>query len=413
MDIGKIKSDMEKMKDFLGEGERKILGLDSRPTHVMEKMANESNLTETMSPVGSVGSINLAPLQRMQDRKDAKPYQGKESDAELIFNFESIMDAQRLYDFFVNTALLEPGEIRLEAISGQFSVHFAPHVCVVKPDLIQAAMVAYYERLGEGDEETYEDLADAIMGVLGEGVELGEAKKTYVIRVAKYFRGAGSKDARVVEAKDEEEAIKKAAKILKMKPSYLEVEKVFEDVELDEAKEFIVKHDMRKYRPSTWGASYKEPFGPHNKGRIVKAESERNAIEIFAKKFKLNPFYLEAMPATSSNKKDAMKLDEGKKIEVKNAPEGWKSRNPFHDKKTGKFLKIGGKNSKVVISFGASKKVPNVKVEDTVLWNENHMDGIELAKVLKKYVDGDEISEDDANSMLGAIKNIEKRVAGE
>ena len=82
-----------------------------------------------------------------------------------------------------------------------------------------------------------------------------------------------------------------------------------ENIELDEG-EFVVKYNFRVYQPKTWGASYRGPFGDKNQGRLVVAKNDREAIEIFAKKFRLNPAYLEAEPVNASNKKRAMELDE-------------------------------------------------------------------------------------------------------
>lgn len=68
-----------------------------------------------------------------------------------------------------------------------------------------------------------------------EDVELDEAKKSYHVRVKKYFRGIGDL-GRVVKANSEKEAIKIGAKIMKKKPSYLDAQLVeAEDGELDEA----------------------------------------------------------------------------------------------------------------------------------------------------------------------------------
>lgn len=83
-----------------------------------------------------------------------------------------------------------------------------------------------------------------------------------------------------------------------------------DDLELSEEKEFIVKHDDRKYQPSSWNASYRHRFGDRNQGRIVKASDEKEAIKIMSDKFNLNSFYLVAEPATDKNKKGAKGIDE-------------------------------------------------------------------------------------------------------
>jgi len=73
---------------------------------------------------------------------------------------------------------------------------------------------------------------------VAEGI-LDEAKKTYVVNVKKYFRGITDRGA-VVKARSEKEAIAKAAKQLGKKPSYLEIENVYEDVEMNEGETLFI-----------------------------------------------------------------------------------------------------------------------------------------------------------------------------
>jgi len=126
-----------------------------------------------------MGSQTLTPLARMQDKKTLYPWAGKESDSELAFNFEDIMDAQSLYDFVLNTGLVEAGEVRMHVSGHQTSVHFAPHVMVIKPEVIQAALMAYEEFMEEDDDnyEAYEAIADEIEGYLEERTKVSGAPK--------------------------------------------------------------------------------------------------------------------------------------------------------------------------------------------------------------------------------------------
>lgn len=109
-------------------------------------------------------SQELTPLgpQRSVDAKTLKPYQGKESDAEIMFNFEDWEDAQILYDFIIESGLLVPGEIVLRHTEGQTGVHFAPHVLVMKPDVIHAAMLAYQDVVLEDSSEVFNEITDGI-----------------------------------------------------------------------------------------------------------------------------------------------------------------------------------------------------------------------------------------------------------
>lgn len=89
------------------------------------------------------------------------PIQGKDSDSELIFRFEDYEDAEDMYYFFVESKLLEPGEVVLRDIEGQHSVAFMPHVIVTKPEIIEAALLVYEDQLvleDEEDEEAFEAL---------------------------------------------------------------------------------------------------------------------------------------------------------------------------------------------------------------------------------------------------------------
>jgi hypothetical protein len=72
------------------------------------------------------------------------------------------------------------------------------------------------------------------------------------------------------------------------------------------SNDYVVKHDFRKFSPSLWGANYKKPFGDENQGRLVKARNEDEAKKKFAKKYRLNSFYLTVELATTKNRKKAL-----------------------------------------------------------------------------------------------------------
>jgi len=90
------------------------------------------------------------------------PIQGKDSDSELVFFFENPNDAADLYAFVVDSKLLEAGEVMYREIEGQYSVAFMPHVIVQKPDVIQAALLAYEEQMEFEDEEAEEEFESLI-----------------------------------------------------------------------------------------------------------------------------------------------------------------------------------------------------------------------------------------------------------
>lgn len=171
--VGKNNALLGDLDGCLSEAERKLLGFAADDSRDRAMRARAEQLVEDDIATNQ----QHLPLShtRSTDRKDLRPWQGKESDAEIMFNFESLTDAQDLYDFVLETQLVTPGEIKLkvhgEGAGAQYSVHFASNVLVQKPEVIQAAMIAYQDQLGEGEEEAYEDLAQDVDTVLAERAE--------------------------------------------------------------------------------------------------------------------------------------------------------------------------------------------------------------------------------------------------
>jgi len=172
LDMNELRKMAEKVDRILTPEERKFMGFDpSNDVEVLEKRVR--NLVE--SDLGQ--SVTLQPLVRMMGKKALYPWYGKESDSEIVFNFENIMDAQYLYDFIINLGLLEPGEIKLKIIENQVSVHFMSHVLVTKPEVIQAAMLAYYENLEESSVPVFNALAEDIAELIDERIKVSGAPK--------------------------------------------------------------------------------------------------------------------------------------------------------------------------------------------------------------------------------------------
>lgn len=92
------------------------------------------------------------------------PVQGIESDGEVMLSFENWEDAQTLYSFLIESGLVVPGEIKLTHVEGQNTVHFFPEVCINKPEVLQAALVAYEDLVVEEDEneDEYWSLAEEV-----------------------------------------------------------------------------------------------------------------------------------------------------------------------------------------------------------------------------------------------------------
>jgi hypothetical protein len=130
---------------------------------ILRKGAARSIAEDTIA--ASQQLTQLSPA-RSVDRKDMRPWQGKESDGEIMFNFESAMDAQDLYDFVLETGLVTPGEVKLHMSEHQTSVHFAPSVLVQKPEVIQMAIMSYQDQATEESFEALEALAEDIEEIL-------------------------------------------------------------------------------------------------------------------------------------------------------------------------------------------------------------------------------------------------------
>lgn len=89
--------------------------------------------------------------------------------------------------------------------------------------------------MNEAVESTGAEAGYCFSDAIAEDVELDEGKKQFLVNVTKYFRGLGDQ-GRIVTAKNEKEAIQMVAKMLKRKPSYLEVVQSWaEGVEPDDA----------------------------------------------------------------------------------------------------------------------------------------------------------------------------------
>lgn len=173
LDMNEIKKMAEKVDGIVTSDERAILGLDPKDDTVMRERAKqlmENDIAQSQS---------LTPLIRMVGKKTLFPWQGKESDSELAFNFENVMDAQDLHDFVINAGLVEPGEVKLHVSEHQVSVHFTSGVMVNKPEVIQAALLAYYDFIEDTEEndEAMESLVHDLDKILVERTKISGAPK--------------------------------------------------------------------------------------------------------------------------------------------------------------------------------------------------------------------------------------------
>jgi hypothetical protein len=159
--VGQLNESLAEIAGCLSESEQRMLGI--RPNTSQDAVLRHGAARAIAEDAMTVSQQHV-PLSktRSTDRKDLRAWQGKESDGELMFNFESAMDAQDLYDFVLETGLLTPGEVKLHMSEHQTSVHFAPSVLVQKPEIIQMALLSYHE---QATEESIADMADLVEDV--------------------------------------------------------------------------------------------------------------------------------------------------------------------------------------------------------------------------------------------------------
>jgi hypothetical protein len=99
------------------------------------------------------------------------PFHNRVSDDEIVFFFEDREDAESLYNFYIESGLLEAGEVTLRNDGGQSSVAFMPHVAIQKPEMLHAALLAYEDQMyfdSVEDEATFEEFIGDFTDILME-----------------------------------------------------------------------------------------------------------------------------------------------------------------------------------------------------------------------------------------------------
>ncbi len=91
----------------------------------------------------------------------------KRADDDFVIAFEDAFDAKRLYSFIVESGLASPGEVILDDVEDGYNVTFSASVVLHKPEVVRAAISAYYDRMDESEDGMYEDA----MEMLGEPIE--------------------------------------------------------------------------------------------------------------------------------------------------------------------------------------------------------------------------------------------------
>ncbi|MEJ2293647.1 MAG: hypothetical protein P8Y23_02655, partial [Candidatus Lokiarchaeota archaeon] len=107
---------------------------------------------------------------------------------ELVFVFEDEEDAVDMYSFFVESKFLDVGEIVLRNVNEEHTVSFNSNVITMKPELIQAALLAYEDRLYVETEDELKAFEDVIEGL----TDLLEASGTRTSGAPKRKKGMGN-----------------------------------------------------------------------------------------------------------------------------------------------------------------------------------------------------------------------------
>jgi|GEM_PF-5268236 len=163
-----MERDLQATREILGRAERRAVGFCedvepdySRPDPI-EEMALKSMQMLGVPPFADVeGTPKLNP-----------PVKTKYSDAEIMFRFESRMDAEMLYSWIIENGLLAEGEIVLTMEGIEYMLHVMPHVWMAKPEVFQAIMIAYDELLYDTPEQSA-----AFEAFCEDLTVLGEAKR--------------------------------------------------------------------------------------------------------------------------------------------------------------------------------------------------------------------------------------------
>ncbi len=164
---------MKKAEGAFSDQEKKLLGIGAPDEH-----AKRADLRKEFISKGVANGVMTEAV---------RPLQGKESDSDIRFYFEDWEDAQTLYDVVLDTGLVVPGEVKIKHIEGQNIVLFASSVPILKPEVIEGAMMAFGEIMADdGDnEEEYEELATKMSDFIAERVEamqIGEKVQRGTVR---------------------------------------------------------------------------------------------------------------------------------------------------------------------------------------------------------------------------------------
>ncbi len=129
-------------------------------TGIGEQIKNRRNLDE------SIVGYKIGQVEEFKQEIEEQ-----DSDGDIVFKFDDQEEAVDMYSFFIESRLLDPGEIVLRNVEEEHTVSFAPSIIIHKPEMIQAALLAYEDRLyadTDEDIDVFESIIEEITNSLSE-----------------------------------------------------------------------------------------------------------------------------------------------------------------------------------------------------------------------------------------------------
>lgn len=181
--------EIKKFRDTFEEMAKKFSVREKRSL-LMKKMTEDDRYDFF---VQNMGMVNAVPA---NDKVKFPPYHGKRSDGELVFTFEYPEDAVFLYNYAVQQLGLMPGEVTINVDplnAAESSVHFAPHVCYSKPEVILGVTKAFKEFIYPESQEECDLLCNELKSLEEQGNPLHDKKGNFASKSAVKDGGSWSR----------------------------------------------------------------------------------------------------------------------------------------------------------------------------------------------------------------------------
>lgn len=170
---------MEDIAKFRILTEQVLSNEEKQITGIGKQSENRRGLDE------SIVGYKIDPV----DDSKKEQIEEQDGDGDIVFKFDEQEDAVDMYSFFVESRLLEPGEIVLRNIDDEHTVSFSSSIVVDKPEMIQAALLTYEDCLYANTEEDVAAFESVIEDVTD---SLSEASGTRTSGAPKRKKGMGN-----------------------------------------------------------------------------------------------------------------------------------------------------------------------------------------------------------------------------